>query len=49
MEQAVHRVEEHRVVQTEKAKQVIQGVKAVTQDPTHIQDQAVEPVVPLWY
>jgi hypothetical protein len=49
VEQVVHQVEEHQVVRTEKARQVIQGVKAVTQDPTLTQDQAVEPVVPLWY
>ena len=41
MEQVVPQVEEHRVVQTEKVKQHIQGVKAVTQDQDHIQDQAV--------
>jgi hypothetical protein len=48
-EQVVHQVEEHQVERTEKARQVIQGVKAVTQDPTHIRDQAVAAVVPLWY
>jgi hypothetical protein len=39
----------HQAVRTEKAKQVFQAEKAVTLDPTHIQDQAEVAVEPLSY
>jgi hypothetical protein len=47
VEQVDHRVEVHRVVQTEKVKQRFQVVEAVTQDHNHIQDQAAEVAEPL--
>ena len=39
VEQAEHQEEEHRAAQTEKARQDIQVVKAVTLDHNHIQAQ----------
>tara|TARA_B100000900_G_C20160578_1_gene545758 strand:+ start:98 stop:262 length:165 start_codon:yes stop_codon:yes gene_type:complete len=49
VEQVDHQVEVHQVVQTEKARQVIQVDEAVTQDHNHIQDQAAEVAEPLLY
>jgi hypothetical protein len=46
VEQVEHQEEEHRAAQTEKARQDIQVVKAVTLDHNHIQVQEVAEVEP---